>query len=245
MNRSQINKENFKNFLSNLGILMTKLIILFLVISTLQVIIYKWIDPGISAVIIQRKIESIFSGKKIINYRWYNFDQISKNFAIAVIASEDQNFPFHLGFDFEQINQAIKEQKIRGRLRGASTISQQTAKNLFLWEGKSFIRKVFEAYYTILIESIWSKRRILEVYMNIAETGNNIFGIGVASKKYFTKHPLKITSEECALIAAILPNPKRFSVTIPSNYILKRQQWILEQMESLGGVLYIEDYLEK
>ena len=242
MNRTLINTDNFKKFLSKLGILITKLVMLFLVASTFQVVIYKWINPGISAVIIQRKIESIFSGKKIINYRWYNFDQISKKFAIAVIASEDQNFPFHLGFDFEQINKAIKEQKIRGRLRGASTISQQTAKNLFLWEGKSFVRKVFEAYYTILIESIWSKRRILEVYMNIAETGDNIFGIVVASKRYFNKYPLKLTKGECALIAAILPNPKRFSVTNPSNYILKRQQWIQEQMESFGGESYIKNF---
>lgn len=242
MNMTRINKQDFKKLLSKLGILLTKLLILYFVISTFQVVIYKWFDPGISAVIIQRKIESIFSHKKVINFKWYNFDQVSKKFAVAVIASEDQNFPFHLGFDFEQISKAIKEQKVRGRLRGASTITQQTAKNLFLWEGKSFIRKGLEAFYTVLIEALWSKRRILEVYMNIAETGNNIFGIGIASKKYFYKHPLKLTGEECALLAAILPNPKRFSVTNPSNYILKRQQWILEQMESLGGEYYIRNF---
>ncbi len=141
----------------------------------------------------------------------------------------------------EQIGKAFKEKNKRGRLRGASTITQQVAKNLFLWEGKSFIRKGFEAYYTILIEVLWSKRRIMEIYINIAEMGDNIFGIGMASKRYFKKFPAKLTKQESSLIAAVLPNPKKFSVQNPSVYVRKRQQWILEQMLLLGGVSYIKN----
>jgi monofunctional glycosyltransferase len=190
---------------------------------------------------IQRQIKSIFTDSKEVYYKWFNYDDISKEMALAVVAAEDQNFPNHFGFDFEQINKAIKEQKWRGRLRGASTITQQVAKNLFLWEGKSFVRKGLEAYYTMLIEMFWTKRRILEVYLNIAETGNNNFGVGVASEIYFKKLPKKLTPSESALIAAVLPNPVRFSVRNPSIYVRSRQQWIIRQMESLGGTSYIKD----
>jgi monofunctional biosynthetic peptidoglycan transglycosylase len=161
--------------------------------------------------------------------------------AIAVVAAEDQNFPFHFGFDFEQIEKAI-EQSNRGRkLRGASTITQQVAKNLFLWEGRSFIRKGFEAYFTVLLELLWSKERILEVYLNIIETGDMIFGVGAASQIYFKKLPLKITRSQAALVAATIPNPKRFSARNPSGYIFRRQSWILGQMSSLGGTAYLKN----
>ena len=210
-------------------------------ISLLQVLYLKWSDPSTSSVMIQRQIKSIFTDSKEVYYKWFNYDDISKEMALAVVAAEDQNFPNHFGFDFEQINKAIKEQKWRGRLRGASTITQQVAKNLFLWEGKSFVRKGLETYYTMLIEMFWTKRRILEVYLNIAETGNNNFGVGVASEIYFKKLPEKLTPSESALIAAVLPNPVRFSVKNPSVYVRSRQQWIMRQMESLGGTAYIKD----
>ncbi|MEJ2196480.1 MAG: transglycosylase domain-containing protein, partial [Ignavibacteriaceae bacterium] len=147
----------------------------------------------------------------------------------------------HFGFDFEQIYKAFEQSKVRGRLRGASTITQQVAKNLFLWEGKSFIRKGFEAYYTLLIELIWSKKRILEMYLNIAEMGDNIFGVGEASKIYYSKVPMQLTQRESVSIAAILPNPKRYSVLHPSNYIIQRQEWILNQMRLLGGSSYLDE----
>jgi len=192
---------------------------------------------------IQRKIGLLFSGKKdkSIKYEWYNYDDISKNVSLAVVTAEDQNFPFHIGFDFEQINKAIKEKQKGKRLRGASTITQQVAKNLFLWEGKSFIRKGFEAYYTILIEFLWSKRRILEVYLNIAEMGNQIFGVGKASENYYKKPPSKLTRNQAALLAAILPNPIKYSVNKPTKYIMERQKWILRQMKALGGVAYLKN----
>jgi monofunctional biosynthetic peptidoglycan transglycosylase len=135
----------------------------------------------------------------------------------------------------------MKDHERGRRLRGASTITQQVAKNLFLWEGRSFIRKGFEAYFTVLIELLWSKERILEVYLNIIETGDMIFGIGAASQIYFKKLPLKLTRSQAALIAATIPNPIRFSAKRPSGYVLRRQGWILRQMSSLGGVDYLKN----
>jgi monofunctional biosynthetic peptidoglycan transglycosylase len=189
----------------------------------------------------QRKLNLFSSNEKPISYEWYNYDDISKQIVLAVVASEDQNFPAHFGFDFNQIGKAFEEKDKRGRLRGASTITQQVAKNLFLWEGKNFIRKGFEAYYTILIEFFWSKRRIMEIYINIAEMGDNIFGVGAASKIFYHKIPKELIQGESALIAAVLPNPKRYSVRNPSVYVRKRQFWILEQMRLLGGVSYIKN----
>jgi len=231
---------NFKTLFNKIKILAIKLLLVFFMFSLLQVVLLKWIDPLISSVMFQREFNLFSSNKKPISYQWYDYDEISKEVALAVIASEDQNFPVHFGFDFDQIGKAFKEKNKRGRLRGASTITQQVAKNLFLWEGKNFIRKGFEAYYTILIEFFWSKRRIIEIYINIAEMGDNIFGVGMASKIYLKKNPAKLTEQESALIAAVLPNPKRFSVKYPSAYVKERQEWILEQMRLLGGVSYIK-----
>ncbi len=192
---------------------------------------------------IQRKIEAVvtFKERQMVAYQWFSYDDISKQMALAVVAAEDQNFPSHFGFDFDQIGKAMKDHERGRRLRGASTITQQVAKNLFLWEGRSFIRKGFEAYFTVLIELLWSKERILEVYLNIIETGDMIFGVGAASQIYFKKLPLKLTRSQAALIAATIPNPIRFSAKRPSGYVLRRQGWILRQMSSLGGVDYLKN----
>ena len=234
--------KNKKGLLKRIFVKAGKVLLVLFAITLLQVLFFNWISPFTSSVMLQRQINYFFSvNKKPIKYKWYNYKNISKEMALAVVASEDQNFPTHFGFDIEQINKAIKESKKRRRLRGASTITQQVAKNLFLWEGKSFIRKGFEAYYTLLLELLWNKKRIIEVYLNIAEMGDNVFGVGAASKIYFKKTPLNLTVEECASLAAILPNPVRFSAVNPSDYIRKRQGWILEQMDQLGGVDYIKD----
>ena len=230
----------FKTLINKINILAIKILLVFFTFSLIQVLLLKWIDPLTSSVMFQRELNLFSSNEKPISYEWYNYDDISKEIVLAVIASEDQNFPAHFGFDFDQIGKALEEKDKRGRLRGASTITQQVAKNLFLWEGKSFIRKGFEAYYTILIEFFWSKKRIIEIYINIAEMGDNIFGVGMASKIYLKKNPAKLTEQESALIAAVLPNPKRFSVKYPSAYVKERQEWILEQMRLLGGVSYIK-----
>ena len=237
LNMKKKNKTPLKKFIS----VASKILLGLFLFSLVQVLFLKWSDPSTSSVMFQRQLKSWFSDGKDVKYRWFDYDEISKQVALAVIAAEDQNFPNHFGFDFEQINKAIKEQKWRGRLRGASTITQQAAKNLFLWEGKSFIRKGLEAYYTLLLELLWTKRRILEVYLNIAEVGDAKFGVGVASEMYFKKLPKKLTRSESALIAAVLPNPVRFSVRNPSIYVRGRQQWIMRQMESLGGTDYISD----
>jgi monofunctional glycosyltransferase len=223
------------------GILVFKLFLILFIFSLFQVLLLRWVDPVTSSVMFQRQLELFFSGEKDISYIWYDYDNISKYIVLAVVASEDQNFPHHFGFDIKQINIAFKERQEKGRLRGASTITQQVAKNLFLWEGKSFFRKGIEAYYTLLIEIFWSKKRIIEIYLNIAEMGEKIFGVGSASKIYFNKRPNKLTKEESALIASVLPNPIRYSISHPSEYVRKRQTWILKQMNSLGGVSYIRD----
>lgn len=192
---------------------------------------------------IQRKIEAVvtFKERQIIAYEWFSYDNISKQMAIAVIAAEDQNFPFHFGFDFDQIEKALEQHERGRRLRGASTITQQVAKNLFLWEGRSIIRKGLEAYFTLLIELLWSKERILEVYLNIIEMGDMIFGVGAASQIYFKKLPAKLTRSQAALLTATIPNPKRFSAKRPSGYVLRRQNWILGQMNALGGISYLKN----
>ena len=167
-----------------------------------------------------------------------SIDKISNSIKLAVISSEDQKFFTHFGFDMESISKAFSENKKSKRVRGASTITQQTAKNLFLWPGKSFIRKGIEAYFTFLIEVFWSKERILEVYLNIAQFGVNDFGVEAASRKYFKKSANILTYENAAMLAAVLPNPKKYIVTSPTTYQNRRIFWIQKQMRQLGeGIL--------
>lgn len=166
-------------------------------------------------------------------------EQISPHIKIAVIASEDQRFPQHFGFDFNALADAYDEYRSGGKLRGASTISQQTAKNVFLWTGRSPIRKGLEAWFTLLIELLWPKQRILETYLNVAEFGYGIFGVEAAAQKYFRKSASALTRHEAALLAAVLPNPLRFRVENPSEYVLARRDWILYQMSRLGGSHYL------
>jgi monofunctional biosynthetic peptidoglycan transglycosylase len=154
--------------------------------------------------------------------------------ALAAVAAEDQKFPGHFGFDFEAMAEALEEIEEGGRFRGASTISQQVAKNLFLWKGKSFIRKGLEAYFTILIELSWSKRRILEVYLNLAEFGDGIYGVKAAAQRFFGKPPSALTKKQAALLAAVLPNPVKFQVSDPSESVKRKALKIEKQMSNLG-----------
>lgn len=219
-----------------------KFAILFFVVSVLLVFSMRWINPVTSSIMIQRQIAGFFSGEfQLVKYHWVSYDDVSKYMPIAIVAAEDQNFPNHFGFDFKQIEKALKENKRGRRIRGASTISQQVAKNLFLWEGKSFVRKGVEAYFTLLIELLWDKQRILEVHMNIAEMGDKIFGVGTASIVYFKKPAASLTIRQAALLAAILPNPKKYSAVKPSGYVRGRQNWIVRQINSLGGPEYLKD----
>lgn len=240
---SKKRKSSLKQTIKKLSKIILKIFLGFILLSIFTVLLLKWLNPLTSSIMIQRKIEAIvlWNERQMIAYEWVSYDDISKQMALAVIAAEDQNFPFHFGLDFEQIEKAI-EQSNRGRkLRGASTITQQVAKNLFLWEGRSFIRKGLEAYFAVLIELLWSKERILEVYLNIIEMGDMIFGVGAASQFYYKKHPGKLTRNQAAILAATIPNPIRYSAKRPSGYILRRQSWILGQMNSLGGVEYLKN----
>lgn len=219
-----------------------KLMLFMFLSSVIVVFLLRWINPVTSSIMIQRQIESVFNGEfDYIKYSWVSYDDCSPYLPLAFVAAEDQNFPNHFGFDVREIKKALKQYERGRRIRGASTITQQVAKNLFLWEGKSFIRKGVEAYFTILIELLWDKKRILEVYMNIAEFGDMIFGVKVASLAYYKRLPKKVSPAQAALLAAVLPNPVRYSVVKPSGYIRGRQNWILKQMNSLGGPEYLKE----
>ncbi len=203
----------------------------------------RWIRPPTTAVMMERRMDAWRHGRRYrVDCRWVRWDRISPQAALAVIAAEDQNFATHHGFDFESIQKALDEQEHGRRLRGASTISQQVAKNMFLWPGRSFVRKGLEACFTVLIELTWSKRRILEVYLNIVELGDGVFGVEAASERYFRKPAAHLTPEEAALLAAVLPNPLRLKADRPSAYVEERRAWILQQMGQLGGAAFVNRF---
>lgn len=218
-----------------------QLLALVLILSVGPVVLLRWVDPPTTAFIIRERLSAGEPGKpRAVQYRWVDWPQISPHIKVAVIASEDQKFPEHHGFDFKSINDALEDRERGHRVRGASTLSQQVAKNLFLWSGQSWIRKGLEAYFTVLIETLWPKQRILEVYVNIAEFGSGVFGVGAASEIYFRKPASRLTASDAALLAAVLPSPKRLKVQSPSRYVRSRQQWILGQMRGLGGVSLLQ-----
>lgn len=197
-----------------------------------------WSLPA-SSVIVQNKFKALWDGGSV-DYRWTPYAAISPHMALAVIAAEDQRFPDHHGFDLIEIREALDDQEQGRPTRGASTISQQVAKNLFLWSGRSFIRKGLEAWFTLLLEGLWPKQRILEVYLNIAEFGRYTFGVEAASRRFFDKPAARLTASEAARLAAVLPNPLRYRADKPSEYTLKRQRWIEGQMGRLGGLAYLD-----
>jgi monofunctional glycosyltransferase len=211
------------------------------VLGILAVAALRFVPPFTSAFMIERWLSATLSGQRdfSLHYRWTSWDKVSKQLPVALIAAEDQKFPFHHGFDIDAIQDAIADAEEGDRLRGASTISQQVAKNLFLWNGRSFVRKGLEAYFTVLIETLWPKRRILEVYLNIAEFGDGIYGASAASERYFRKPPAQLDARESALLAAVLPNPRRYRVDRPSNYVQQRAAWIQRQANQLGGPAYL------
>ncbi|WP_105631267.1 monofunctional biosynthetic peptidoglycan transglycosylase [Cronobacter dublinensis] len=201
------------------------------------ILLFSFMPVPFSAVMVERQFSAWFSGdfSYVAHSDWVSMDEISPWMGLAVIAAEDQKFLEHWGFDMAAIQQAVSHNERSSRIRGASTLSQQTAKNLFLWDGRSWLRKGLEAGLTLGIETVWSKRRILTVYLNIAEFGEGVFGVEEASQRYFNKPARRLTASEAALLAAVLPNPIRFKVSAPSGYVRARQQWILRQMRQLGG----------
>ena len=204
--------------------------------SIVVVALFRWPPVPVTAFMIEERFATQV-GEPALRQRhgWIPWSRISRQAAIAVIAAEDQKFLAHDGFDFKQIEIAVNDAQRGRRMRGASTITQQVAKNLFLWSGQNWIRKGLEAWFTVWIECLWPKQRILEVYLNSAQFGRGIWGVQAASRHYFSKDAGLLTSDEAALLAAVLPSPTRFSVSNPSAYVRERQAWILGQMNRLSA----------
>ena len=218
--------------------LIWKTVIWFLGLSIGMVVVYRFVPVPITPLMIIRVVEQALDSEKDIRLskNWKPISQISKNAPQAVIASEDQKFLSHNGFDIEAMEKAWENNKKGKRVKGASTITQQTVKNVFLWPSRSYLRKGLEAYFTVLVELIWSKERIIEVYLNVIEMGDGIYGIEAASQAYYKKSGLALTRGQSAMIAAVLPNPRRWNPIKPTNYIKGRQSWILRQMNNLEPV---------
>jgi monofunctional biosynthetic peptidoglycan transglycosylase len=212
------------------------------VLSAIVVLMLRWVDPPTSAFMVGARLQAMSEGDRTYrtDYEWVNLEHISSNAAIAVIASEDQQFPFHAGFDLNSIRESVRASEKGKKLRGASTISQQVAKNLFLWNGHNWVRKGLEVWLTILIEATWPKERTLEVYLNIVELGKGVYGVEAASKRFYHKPAERLSSSEAATLAAVLPNPIRMHADKPSVYVVSRREWILGQMRALGGASYLQ-----
>lgn len=215
-----------------------RLVLFFVVLWGGGIALFSVLPVPFSAVMVERQLGAWLTGNfsYVAHSDWTSMDEISPWMGLAVIAAEDQKFPEHWGFDMAAIQKAVAHnERNENRIRGASTLSQQTAKNLFLWDGRSWVRKGLEAGLTVGIETVWSKRRILTVYLNIAEFGDGIFGVEAAARHYFNKPASQLSASQAALLAAVLPNPLRFKADAPSGYVRSRQAWILRQMRQLGG----------
>lgn len=215
---------------------LVRVVLGFVALTTLVVAVFSVVPLPTTAFMIEASI----ARGSFVEYDWTSADEISPQLRLAVLAAEDQRFPEHSGFDFEAIEKAVEHNERGGTVRGASTISQQVAKNLFLWPGRSWLRKGLEAALTALIETIWTKERILEVYVNVAEFGDGVFGAEAAARRFFDKPAASLTAHEAALLAAVLPNPHSYRANAPSAYVRRRQQWILGQMRALGGTTWLE-----
>ena len=210
------------------------IVLLFFGSTILSVIVYRWCPVYLTPLMLIRCAQQMTRGEQIkLRHHWVPLDSMSIYMPVAVMASEDQRFLTHHGFDFVEINNAVKERQSGKRRRGGSTISQQTAKNVFLWPSSSWLRKGLEAYFTILIELIWGKERIMEVYLNSIEMGDGIYGAEAVGQWHFHRSAQELTRPDCALIAATLPNPLKFNSQIPSDYMLKRQTFIMTQMRHI------------
>ncbi len=220
---------------------LASLLVLVLLISAVPVVLMRWWHPVTSAFMLRARWEAALAHDRRYRtqYEWVDLEHISPNAALAVVAEEDQEFPFHAGFDFRSIREAVRASTRGKRLRGASTISQQVAKNLFLWSGRSYTRKALEAWFTVLLENCWPKERILETYLNIAEFGRGVYGVEAAAQKFFHEPAARLTPEQAALLAAVLPDPRLMHVDRPSRYVLERRDWVLDQMRRLGGSAYL------
>lgn len=216
--------------------------LLFVLVTALQVAVLRFVDPPLSTFMLARQLQAWGEGDWDfrIAHVWRDLQQISPHLPVAVIASEDQNFSRHFGFDLDAIEKARASNARGKKVRGASTISQQTAKNLFLWSGRSWIRKGLEAWYTLLMETLWPKARIIEVYVNVAEFGDGVYGAQAASRTYFGRDASGLSAQQAARLAAVLPSPRRYSAASPGPYVQRRTSAIQRQMRQIGGEAYLE-----
>lgn len=220
-----------------------RLLLGFVILSVVSTIIFRWVPVPITPLMVIRSIEQKMDGKKMkMEHDWVPLEEISPKLQLAVVCSEDQNYLKHFGFDWGAIEKAMKENEEGKRMRGASTITQQTAKNVFLWPGRSYIRKAFEVWFTVLIEIFWSKERIMEVYLNSIEMGDGVYGAEAAAQHWYKKKAIKLTKDDAAGIAAVLPNPRKYKANPPTNYITKRKVWIKQQMNYWGNKLDYNKY---
>lgn len=211
----------------------------FVLLSVLPIVVLRWLPPPTTAVMLQRTLTE----GRTQDYQWRPIERISPQIALAVVASEDQKFPRHWGFDLASLRDAVQASARGERLRGASTLTQQVARNLFLWQGRSYLRKALEAWISVWLEILWPKQRILEVYLNIAETGHHTFGVEAAAQRYFGRPAERVSREQAALLAAVLPSPRRYQAARPSAFVLQQRDRVLQQMSQLGGVAYLGDIL--
>lgn len=228
-------KKSTRTKFRNLTRLLGKIILWLLTITFIWVLVLRFINPPITYLMLQRGVERKLDGKEWkLEKKWINFEDLSDNLKKAAIAGEDVNFLNHWGFDFKAMENAFEKNQSSKRVIGGSTISQQTAKNVFLWPGRSYVRKAFEAYFTVLIELLWGKERILEVYLNVIETGDGLYGADAAAQKYYNKSAASMSKAQAALLVAVLPNPRRWSPARPTAYIYRKQRLILRNMRRLG-----------
>jgi len=232
-----------RKILGRIWTIVWKTCVAFFVLSIASVIVFRWIPVPITPLMVIRNIEQLGDGKGLMmEHDWVALEEISPKLQLAVVCSEDQNYLKHFGVDWGAIQKAMKENEKGKRVRGGSTITQQTAKNVFLWQGRSYLRKGLELWFTLLIEVFWSKERIMEVYLNSIEMGNGIYGAEAASQHWFHKSAKKLTKDEAAAIAAILPNPIRYKANPASSYISQRKAWIKQQMNFWGNTLDYDKY---
>ncbi len=232
-----------RKLLGRIWTILWKTCLAFFVVSIVSVVVYKWVPVPITPLMLIRDVEQFKNGQGIImEHDWFPLEEISPKLQLAVVCSEDQNYLKHFGVDWGAIQKAMKENEKGKRVRGGSTITQQTAKNVFLWQGRSYLRKGLELWFTLLIEVFWSKERIMEVYLNSIEMGNGIYGAEAAAQHWFHKSAKKLSKDEAAAIAAILPNPLRYKANPANGYISGRKAWIKQQMNFWGNKLDYDKY---
>lgn len=231
----------FRHLFARWSLWLGRVLLGFVLCSAFIVVLLRWVPPPGSMLMLERQLEAWIHGETLtLERRWQPWDTLPDSLKIAVIAAEDQRFAEHSGFDWDAIQAAMTHNAKGGSVRGASTLSQQVAKNLFLWSGRSWVRKGLEAWFTVLLETFWPKQRILEVYLNSAEWGRGLFGADAAARGHFTKEARDISRQEASLLAAVLPNPLQQQAGKPSSYVRAKAGWIRRQMLQLGDEQYLK-----